>query len=238
MPHKPVGIVAAMKSELAPLLRGLEPRYLDGVNLFELEQALVAVAGMGARAARHAAETVVVEAQPHLLVSAGLAGAVSPNLKAGEVLIASEVLDAESGKRYPARAGNRKLASVALIGGPREKQDLAARYGADAVDMEAAAVAEVAVRHGLEFAALKAISDEAHFVMPPLMEFVEDDGTFATRRFLASMMVRPKWWPAIATLHRNSKAGAAKLSSALEHLMSEYGVSYQEENGASRRSKS
>ena len=49
------------------------------------------------------------------------------------------------------------------------------------VDMEGAAVAQVAKEHGLEFAAVKAISDDADFPMPPLNRFIDENGKFATR---------------------------------------------------------
>ena len=67
------------------------------------------------------------------------------------------------------------------------------KYGADVVDMEAAAVAQVARERGLEFAAVKSISDEADFEMPPMNRFI-DDGKFDTRRFLVYVALHPRWW--------------------------------------------
>ena len=49
--------------------------------------------------------------------------------------------------------------------------------------MEGAAVAQVANERGLKFAAMKAISDEAAFVMPPLNRFIDENGKFATGSF-------------------------------------------------------
>ena len=69
---------------------------------------------------------MVVEASPALLVSAGLAGAVSPNLKSGEVLYAREVMDEAASERCA--GGRPETESVALGGGNRGKQDLAVRY--------------------------------------------------------------------------------------------------------------
>ena len=40
-------------------------------------------------------------------------------------------------------------------------KDLLTKYGADVVDMEGAAVAQVVRERGVEFAAVKAISDDA-----------------------------------------------------------------------------
>ena len=53
------------------------------------------------------------------------------------------------------------------------RQRLAQAYAADAVDMEAAAVAQAAQAHGIEFGALKAISDMPRILrMPPVEKFV------------------------------------------------------------------
>ena len=72
-----------MPVELAPLLKGVKARRVDGVDLFELPQAMVAVGGIGEKYARHAAEVVIEHAQPTLLISAGIAGAISPELESG-----------------------------------------------------------------------------------------------------------------------------------------------------------
>lgn len=76
---KPVAIVAAISRELGPLLRGASKRQVDGVELYELPSALVATGGMGRDAGTRAAEVVVREASPAIVVSAGLAGALTPS---------------------------------------------------------------------------------------------------------------------------------------------------------------
>src|ERR1019366_2961840 len=157
MPHKPVAIVAAMRVELAPLLAKVPSQYVDGAELFELPEAMVAVGGIGEKRARHAAEVVIEHAQPKLLVSAGMAGAISPQLKGGEVGRVRRVIAVGTGERYPTRGGEWGLASSPDIRDVAQKQALLTKYGADVVDMEGAAVARVAKERGLEFAAVKAI---------------------------------------------------------------------------------
>jgi len=185
---------------------------------------------MGKKAARRATEAVIRYAQPELLVSAGIAGAVSPKLKVGDVGWAREVVDAGTGIRYRTRGGDWLVATVQTVGGPAEKRPLLRQYGADVVDMEAAAVAEVASEHGLEFAAIKAISDEADFVMPPLARFVEESGRFATGRFMVYVATRPQLWPVVRKLRASSRIASVRLSSAVEHLIWEESQSRREEN--------
>jgi adenosylhomocysteine nucleosidase len=77
--------------------------------------------------------------------------------------------------------------------------------------MEAAAVAKGAEAHGLPFAAIKVISDEIGFPMPPLDRFTTQDGGFRTAGFVGFAILRPWLWAAVIRLARNS----AKASQAL-----------------------
>src|ERR1019366_2723269 len=131
MPHKPVAIVAAMRVELAPLLAKVPSQYVDGAELFELPEAMVAVGGIGEKRARHAAEVVIEHAQPKLLVSAGMAGAISPQLKVGDVGRIRELVDVATGAHYPTRGGEWVLATSQTVNDVAEKRALLTKYGAD-----------------------------------------------------------------------------------------------------------
>ncbi len=220
-PRKPVAIVVAMRVEVAPLLAKMkmQPLQVDGVELFELPEAMVAVGGIGEKRARHAAEVVIEHAQPKLLISAGMAGALSPNLKVGDVGRMREVVDVATGERYPARGGEWVLATSPGISDVGEKRALMVRYAVDAVDMEGAAVAQVAKERGLEFAAVKAISDDSAFSMPPLTRFIDGNGRFETRQFLVYVALHPKWWATLAKIRKNSKLASANLCRELQHLI-------------------
>jgi adenosylhomocysteine nucleosidase len=219
MPHRPVAIVAAMPVELSPIIGKLQSQRVKGVDLYELPNALIAVGGIGHKFARHAAEVAIEYAQPQRLISAGIVGALSPKLKVGDVGVVREVIDAASGMRYTGTSGEWVLATSQDISDASEKQQLLAKYGADVVDMEAAAVAQVAREHGLEFASVKAISDDAAFEMPPLNRFIDQNGRFATPRFLMYIAFRPKWWATLNTIKKNSDLAAKNLCSRLEHLL-------------------
>src|SRR5208282_661902 len=145
MPHKPVAIVAAMRVELAPLLGELKPNRVNGVDIFELPQAVVAVGGIGEKFARRAAEAAIEFAQPKLLISAGIVGAIAPQLKVGDVGRIREVVDVATGIRYPVTGrGDWVLATTQDVSDAAEKQGLLTKFGADVVDMEGAAVVQVA----------------------------------------------------------------------------------------------
>jgi adenosylhomocysteine nucleosidase len=89
-------------------------------------------------------------------------------------------------------------------------------YRADAVDMEAAAVAKGAEARGIRFSALKVISDSVDFDMPPTDRFVTSEGQFRSGRFVLFAALRPWVWGTVATLAKNSKAATRVLCRALE----------------------
>jgi purine-nucleoside phosphorylase len=220
MPRKRTAIVAAMATELATLIGHVRPRRVNSVELFELPNAVVAIGGIGAKHGRRAAEVAIEQYDPQRLLAAGIAGAVSPSLRIGDVASVREVIDAAGGERYStSNGGEWVLVTAANISNADEKRRLHAQYSADVVDMEGAAVAAVARQHGLEFAAIKSISDEAEFAMPPLDRFVRDDGQLAMGRLALSALLHPEWWGALARLRRNSKLASKNLCAAVEHLL-------------------
>jgi adenosylhomocysteine nucleosidase len=161
------------------------------------------------------------------LISAGLAGALTPAGKVGQVLLPSSVLDAATGGRaeahvLPEIAGLRQaglLVTSQEVAGPESKELLARQIGADWVDMEAAAVAAVAADHRLPFVVVKAISDECGFAMPPLQGCVDAQGRFLTGRFVRRVAVRPALWPALRRLAVNSRQAAGELCRVLSILL-------------------
>lgn len=217
--HKPVAIIAAMPVELAPLLGSVQPQTVNGVDLFELTQTVVAVGGIGEKFARRAAEVAIDYAQPRVLVSAGIVGALSPKLKVGDVARIREVVDVATGQRYATTGGEWVLATSQDVSDAAEKHALLTKFGADVVDMEAAAVAQAAQDHGLAFAAVKAISDDAEFVMPPLNRFIDANGKFATRKFLVYVALHPRWWTTLGKIKANSELASRNLCDAVEQLL-------------------
>jgi hypothetical protein len=105
------------------------------------------------------------------------------------------------------------------VAGKEQKIRLHKAYGADAVDMEAAAVAQGAEARGVEFGALKAISDAADFSLPlldrPPDRFVADDGRFRSLKFAGHVALRPWLWRTTIAMARNSSKASQALCGAL-----------------------
>jgi adenosylhomocysteine nucleosidase len=216
-------IVAAMEREVRPLIRGWKVREIehDGrrYRLFESGDASLICGGIGAEAARRATEAVIRETQPLRVLSVGFAGALDMTMKFADVLEPELVVNAADSARMETGSGAGTLVSYAAVSDPHQKHRLANAYGAVAVDMEAAAVAQGAQARGIEFAALKAISDAADFQMPPVEKFISGNGQFHPARFALHVALRPWLWGRTIALARNSAKASRSLCAAIESYM-------------------
>ena len=219
-----VGIIAALPREIAALVRGARADaelLRRGVHLYRIEGAVVVAAGMGAARVAIAVEAARAAADVTTLISAGLAGACTPASRAGDVAEASVVLDAKTGERFASTALAQRdlmLVTTEAIASVREKERLAASYGADLVDMEAAAVARLALVHGLGFRAIKGVSDAHDFELASLARFAGKQGSFRTAAFALHTALRPRDWTKAAQLGRDSSRALAALSAALREI--------------------
>ena len=156
-------IAATGLAREARLVAGPDVRpVVGGGDATALEQRLIAELAKGARR----------------ILSIGICGALSPELRVGDAVIASEIVD--RGDSYPTHGPwSRDLASrlphavlaplagIDEIAADREaKAALRARTRASAVDMESHIAARVARERGVPFAALRIVSDGAYSTLP------------------------------------------------------------------------
>jgi adenosylhomocysteine nucleosidase len=214
-----VAIVAALEREVWPLVkdwRTTQKQYEGrAFKFFEHEGAVLVCGGIGAEAARRAAEAIIALYKPASVISAGFAGGLDPALRAGHALTPRLVIDASDGSRTDSGTGEGVLVSFAAVANSEQKTRLVRAYGADVVDMEAAAVSRCAQAHGVQFTACKVVSDSRDQRLPPVARFVASDGTFHSFRFLAHVAVRPWLWAGVSQLARNSSIAARSLCERL-----------------------
>lgn len=220
-----VAIVAALPREIAGLVRGTRAdRELlrCGIRLHRVGRAVIVAAGMGASRASLAVEAALRDQAVELVISAGLAGACSPEVAAGQVVEASLVVDAKTGERFrcdvPA-AIERVLVTAEAIAGVKQKLRLHESYGAALVDMEAATVARLAGARGLRFRAIKGISDAHDFEMESMARFADARGQFRTGAFALHTAFRPWNWGAAMRLGSDSKRALQSLWTELSSLI-------------------
>ncbi len=181
----------------------------------------MAEAGGGTPQGAEAAAERLVAGGATALVSFGLAGGLDPALLPGAVIVPAEVM--EGGQRYRtnyalcARFGGqapvRALAAQAILATPEQKvQAYHATYSV-IVDLESGAVARVAARHGLPFAAVRAVCDPAGFALPPLaLEALDQGGRIGPWRVLRSVLRRPGQIPALIALSGHAAEARASLA--------------------------
>ena len=132
-------------------------------------------------------------------------------MKIGDIIVPRRVVNAGDGGSVDTGRGEGVLVSFASVASPEQKAKLGASFGAQAVDMEAAAVAQAAEARGAHFAAVKAISDESDFALPPMDKFVTPGGEFRTWKFALYVLIRPWTYNSVLRLARNSSRASRAL---------------------------
>ncbi len=112
------------------------------------------------------------------IISFGLAGGLAPNLRAGDWVVASSVIDAKQ-TRPTDQTWSKKILTMipgagyapilgvdTAITDIEGKRRVHAETGAAAVDMESHLVARLAAAHGLSFTAVRVVIDPAHRFVP------------------------------------------------------------------------
>jgi adenosylhomocysteine nucleosidase len=217
-----VAMVAALEREVRPLVKGwlVSEQEHDGrgFKFFEKGDLVLVCGGIGAAAARRAAEAVIAVYAPEVVYSVGFAGALDKALKVGDVVQPRMVINAGDGSRIAVDGGEGVLVSFGAVANPAQKARLKESFEAQAVDMEAAAVAQAVQARGAAFRAVKAISDEVDFEFPATGRFVDSEGRFSEGRFALFAAMRPWLWPRVLQLARNSGRASRALCGRLEQL--------------------
>ena len=194
-----IGVVTGLAAE-ARLARGLAARIDAG--------------GGDERGAEQAAERLVA-AGCGGLVSFGLAGGLDPDLAPGSLVIPETIIAAgsEAGlacdpallRRLGGATQRALLGGGPVLASAAAKRDARARTGAAAVDLESGAAARIALRHGLPFAALRAVCDPAWRDLPQAaLVALDAHGRIGPLRVLAAVARRPADIPALIALARDA----------------------------------
>lgn len=186
-------------------------------------------AGDGALLARRLEEAIAAGAKG--IVSFGIAGALAPLLRPGDVVVASHVVHGE--ERYATDVKwnavlRQKLprATTAIIVGHGEivshvdgKRRLFAISGAHAVDSESHIAARIARRHKIPFVALRTISDAATRGLPPAaLVRLNANGRIRLGGVLRSLVSEPFQIADLLTTGREANKAFAALSRSRDAL--------------------
>jgi hopanoid-associated phosphorylase len=214
MSHPRIAIVVGMKSEGRIANVGRDLIVVGGGSASQVEAGLT-------RAMREAKS----QGRPlQGVLSFGVAGGLAANLRPGDIVLPHAVH--ADNHAYPCHKGwttslsrhlpgahRGALAGVdAPVGTPEAKRQLHGARGALAVDMESHGAARFASKHGLPFAALRAIADPHHRTLPPAaMVGMKSDGSADLKAVLGALARRPAQLRGLIQTAFDARAGMAAL---------------------------
>jgi adenosylhomocysteine nucleosidase len=227
-----IAIIAALPGELKSLVANWQQVRTGsrGTSKWVITQGdvtwIAVCAGMGADAVRRAYTAAVSDGPVDMLLSVGWAGALTAEIQPSAVYVATEIIDAQTGEHFRLSAERQLvLVTTARVADAVEKSRLAATYaGAALVDMEAAMVARLAAMQGIPVLCIKGVSDEAGADLPDLNSFIDQAGQMRMLPFLAHIALRPRVWPSLVHLGRNSARAADAMRDLIVEFMKEKDV--------------
>jgi len=193
---------------------------------------VLAATGDGARNAREGIAALLAALPVRQLLVLGISGGLTADLRAGDVVVATRVVDEAADASAAVTAPGASVEAVARASGARpavivsgrhiadsvaDKRRLAALAGATTavVDLESAGYVAAAQAAGLPWAVLRAVSDTADEALPALLNRARDEGG-AVRRgsVVRGLFGDPGALPALMTLRRRLKLCAESLARA------------------------
>jgi hopanoid-associated phosphorylase len=167
------------------------------------------------------------------LISFGIAGALAPHLRAGDVVISAEVVSAghrwTAAKPFQSRVAALArqigafegvvLGACAILATEAEKNRAWQDTGALAVDLESDVVARIASQAGIPFIVARTIADTAYRELPPAALIpLSEAGTPNLARVLGSVLRRPRQIGTLIGLARETRMALSALAGSAHAL--------------------
>lgn len=218
-----IAIIAALPGELQPLVRGWKHERRGSVHLWSGSvgeyEVTAACAGAGRECATRAFAAAESLGTIDQTISWGWVGALDETFEPGKAYGCSEVVDLKTGERFccaeaPANSKENQnmLVTSPRVAGVAEKLRLAAAYGPGLVDMEAAAVARLAVMRGIPFLCIKGVSDGFRDHLPDFNRFMGADGQMQMGKLIVYALFHPGCWPSLMRMGENSRRAAVAMA--------------------------
>ncbi len=240
-----VGIIIALPTEWGYFRRAFNihaQHHLDGrrhfTGRFGRLPIAVILGGVGKENARRAASRLSAEHKLSALVTIGFAGALSPELKRGDIVLSSWSCNDEAIEPQPADlALGERLRNVAdeshehhvyvsqlftadkIVARHEEKKQIYERTKAQIVDMESYSVYAEARKRGIPFAGIHAITDTAEEDIPALEiinPFLASNSLWRYPKIFLDIAKRPRSILEMALLNHDAKVAGRNLAHFLE----------------------
>jgi adenosylhomocysteine nucleosidase len=223
---RPVAILTALEEERAGIRRALP----DSPGI------VLTATGDGPRRAASGAARFLERHRPSAVIGAGLGGALTPGLEAGDLVASRRVRFSVGDAATPdarllarAQAAGAKPAILITVDRPivsaADKAALAATAGGSSADpivadMESAAWAKEAAARGIPYLILRAVSDAAGEELPEFLpDSVGPDGSIRRAEVARRALVRPSSWGTLLRMRRRLHDYSDALGALLARML-------------------
>ena len=219
----PILVVAALSYELAKLNRAAH----HGLVLLETGEGIV-------NADRHL-EAWLERGAARAVLSIGFAGALSPSLQVGDLVIGRQVRDSKGSPDAKLLSAAKRvqidapvhfcvaLTSHEILWQAESKRALADSLGANEigfVDMESTAIAGVCARRGVPFLIARSITDRLDEDLPlDLNQYRDCDGRVDPAKVVKAALLRPAAFKGLLELRKRSRLCADRMAEFVELLV-------------------
>jgi adenosylhomocysteine nucleosidase len=247
----PIAIQVAVREELNPILKRLDVEEIFHEVTWEQRRSLqhahhdhlrfyvgtlngVRVVlfrtGVGRLRAREIIRIFFEHFESGCFISAGFGGALTPDLKVGDIVLATSICELQSGRcdwegmvpslnsEVEFRKGRLITADEMIIYG-RDKARIGQDHQAVVVDMETSAVAALCHRRGVPMIGVRAISDRADEDLPPEINTFFDNGQVRPAYIVRAIAAHPPTVIGLFRLAKNVWRAGDDLAVFLEKLV-------------------
>lgn len=201
-----------------------------GVGEIGNKPVLIAEAGVGIKRARTCTSWIIQKHKPALIILAGHGGALSPELKVGNIVVGEAVVSLMKEEKrtlfsslpemeIQIRKGD-ILTENRFIHQAAKKKELHEHTGALTVDMETWGVREASNQSTVPVMAIRSVSDEHWENLPDMGELFNSTGKFDLKKAAQFLLINPRFIiPYLRFRFINSKKSADSLNNFLVTLI-------------------
>lgn len=240
-----LALLAAMREEIIDLQERIRPELaFVGQNCrvyrgkYENRDILLAQTGIGRENAEMTTRFLLENYPVTAMVSFGFAGALSRELRVGDVIVCSKLLcgNGQEGTCFSdvnlvsltvkslGSTGLRfgegsSLTMTELVSRPEMKQALGRAFPADIVDMESYWIARIASERQIPFIAVRAVSDTGQDSLPPFDQILMN-GKWRRGKAALHFISHPRHLIKLFALYRNARQARRNLTTVVGQLVS------------------
>jgi adenosylhomocysteine nucleosidase len=232
-----IGLVCALPLELSAFLGRCSKvktytggRFTFRGGFYQNIRVAIVESGMGRARARAATNALLDAHAPRWIVSTGFCGALDPQLKIGQMIVADEIVNSvgdclkvDVGMTSDAAQGRyvgRTLTVDEMVRTVAEKQNLAKLSGALAVDMETFEIAQLCRERKVRFMAMRSVSDDLSAdLAPEVLSLIGATGSIRLGAVIGALWKRPGSYKDMWQLRENAMLAAESLAEFLDGVV-------------------